>query len=754
MLLAACHSSGLGRKGSTTPDGSTYADAATGATSGAGTGGAGGTTETGGVTSSGGGTATGGVTSGGGVASPGGITSAGGVTNAGGVASSGGVTGAGGVTNAGGVTSSGGVIGTGGVTNTGGVTRTGGITSSGGITSAGGITGSGGGMSTGGVLVTGGTTQPPGPGHFQMENLDRGVVAVVVTGGVYVGWRMFGYEYDTAASNVVYNLYRDGTKIATVTDSTNYLDAAGTASSKYAVTAAIKGTEGPESHAVTPWAQDYLTIPLSTPPAGPNGGTYSANDASTGDLDGDGQLDIVLKWDPSNSKDSSYTGVSDSCIIDGIKLDGTRLWRIDVGQNIRAGAHDTQFSVYDFDGDGKAEVAFKTAPGTKDGNGNFLRNGPAAGADNTIDYRDATRGMALGGPEWLTVFSGPTGEELATVQYPVPYGTIASAVAVWGDANGNRSHRYNGGVSFVSDTGSGKTATGRPSIITQRGYYTRLTISALNWRDGTLTNVWTYDSGSTAGNEAAGQGNHSLMTGDVDGDGAMELIPGSSTINSDGTFRCATGMGHGDALHVGVLIKGLGIHVFMPHESNGVADCHSADTCAFTFNYVGINETTRGVAEWVSPSNTTSASCSSGAGNLFCADGSVGAPLAGDNFLIYWNADESRELLNGTSITGNGASLSTTGCSSNNGTKATPSLTADILGDWREELILRTTDNTALRVYTTTDVTARRIYTLMHDPTYRMQLSFEQSSYNQPPHVGFHIGAGMADPPKPDIYVK
>jgi hypothetical protein len=692
------------------------------------------------------------VTNTGGLTSSGGVTSTGGVTNTGGVASSGGLTNTGGLTSSGGVTSTGGVTNTGGVASSGGVTNTGGLTSSGGVASSGGIANSGGVTSSGGGTATGGAPTR----HFQMENLDRGVVAVVVAGGVYVGWRMFGYEYDATASNVAYNLYRDGSKLATVTDSTNYLDAAGTASSKYTVTAAIEGTEGPQSPAVAPWAQDYLSVPLSIPPPGPNGGTYSANDASPGDLDGDGQLDVVLKWDPSNSKDASSAGVSDSCIIDGIKLDGTRLWRIDVGKNIRAGAHDTQFSVYDFDGDGKAEVAFKTAPGTKDGKGNFLKTGPAAGADNSVDYR-SPNGMALGGPEWLTVFSGPTGEELATVAYPVPYGA-----PTWGDPidsttglpSGNRSHRYNGGVSFVSDTGSGKTATGRPSIIQQRGYYTRMTVSALNWRDNALTKVWTYDSGSTSGTEAYGQGNHSLMTGDVDGDGAMEIIPGSSTINSDGTFRCSTKIGHGDALHVGILVKGQGLQVFMPHESNGVADCHSADTCEFTFNTVGTSEYARGAAEWVSPNNTNSASCSSGAGSVNCADGSAGAPSAGGNFFIYWNADESRELLDGRYITGNGASLDTSGTLACNGTRNTPTLTADLLGDWREELVLRESSNTALRVYTTTDVTARRIYTLMHDPTYRMQVAFEQSSYNQPPHVGFHIGAGMADPPKPDIHVK
>jgi hypothetical protein len=305
----------------------------------------------------------------------------------------------------------------------------------------------------------------------------------------------------------------------------------------------------------------------------------------------------------------------------------------------------------------------------------------------------------------------------------------------------------------VSDTGTGKTATGRPSIIQQRGYYTRLTVSAYNWRNSALTKVWTFDSSNTPGGSGAnGKGNHSTMTADADGDGAMEIIPGSSTISSDGTLRCVTNNQHGDALHVGALIKGKGIHVFMPHENDGGHSCHDANTCAFTFDTVGSGDNGRGVAEWVSMSSLTSASCTSNAGgSVNCADGSAGAPSAGSNFVIYWNADEAREILNGT--TPAGSSVSTSGTATCNGTKATPTLTADLLGDWREELVLRTSDNTALRVYTTVDVTARRIYTLMHDPTYRMQVSFEQTSYNQPPHVGFHIGAGMADPPKPDIRV-
>ena len=600
----------------------------------------------------------------------------------------------------------------------------------------------------GGAPPTGGKPQVSGIGHYQMENLDRGVVAVKVAGGVYVGWRMMGYEYDTTMSNVAYNLYRDGAKVATVTDSTNYLDAGGTASSKYTVTAVISGTEGPQSAAAAVWAQQYLSIPI-TPPTGTV--RYSANDGSPGDLDGDGQYEIVLKWDPSNSKDSSISGTTDPCIIDGYTLAGKKLWSINVGINIRAGAHDTQFSVYDFDGDGKAEVAFKTAPGTKDGTGAFLKTGPAAGADNTKDYRGAG-GMALGGPEWLTVFSGATGAELATVDYPVPWGQ-----AIWGDpvgTIGNRSHRYNGGFAFVKDGG---VVTGRPSIIQQRGYYTRLTVSALTFREGVLASNWVFDSSSTpGGSAAAGQGNHSCMAADVDNDGAQEIIPGSSTINSDGTFRCATGIGHGDALHVSELVVGMGISVFMPHENVGGQDCHDASTCKLYFNMTGGGDNGRGVAEYVAATDTTAATCSSSRGLVNCGTGATVTSNAGSNFLIYWDADEMREIETGASITkaGGGSLLSASGCSGNNDTKDTPTLTADLLGDWREELVLRETGNTALRVYTTTDVTKRRIYTLMHDPTYRAQVAFEQSGYNQPPHVGFHIGFGMDAPPKPDIIVK
>jgi hypothetical protein len=760
VLFPACNSSGLGRRGSTTPDGSPHSDAETGGTSGTGTGGAGGTTETGGVAGSGGITGTGGVTNTGGVTASGGVTSSGGVTNTGGVTSSGGVTGLGGVTGSagvtapggvtdlggvtspGGVTASGGVTDLGGVTSPGGVTASGGVTSSGGVTNTGAVTGSGGATSSGGVTPTGG-----GPsGHFQMENLDRGLVAVTVASGIYVGWRMFGYEYDTTASNVSYNLYRDGTKIATVTDSTNFLDAAGTASSKYMVTALIRGTEGPPSPAVTPWAQNYLSIPLTPPPRDASGNTYEPNEGSPGDLDGDGQSDVVLKWDP-QERGEDVILVGTNVLLDGYTLAGKLLWRIDLGPNSRGGAHYTPLAVYDFDGDGKAEVAVKTVPGTKDGTGTYLHMGPAANDDDSAVYLDSS-GNIITGPEYITVFDGATGQELATVDYPVPRGNVSS----WGDVYGNRADRFNGGFAFVKDGG---VATGLPSIITGRGYYTRTTVSALTFRNGVLANNWVYDSVTSSPN---GGGDHSEMAADTDGDGGQEIITGPLTIDSAGTLKCNSGMGHGDAMDVGELVPGKGISVFSIHEALGGMDAHDGATCKSYFAITNPGaDTGRGRAEYVGAGDENSASCTAtGVNSVLCADGTTSAPSAGNNFVIYWDADEWRELEDANRITkaGGGTLLTCAQCSGCNGTKNTPVLTADLLGDWREEIVWRESTNSALRLYTTTDVTTRRIYTLMHDPTYRAQVAFEQSGYNQPPHPGFRISPNMADPPKPDIHVK
>ncbi|MBN1653346.1 MAG: rhamnogalacturonan lyase [Deltaproteobacteria bacterium] len=611
-----------------------------------------------------------------------------------------------------------------------------------------------------------------GDGFYRVERLNRGIVAIQVSGGVYLGWRVFGYEYDPRDANgLSYNVYRDGVNIANVTDSSNYLDLQGASNASYSVRAIIAGVEGEESETASAWPNDYLRIALQPPPPGrtPSSAkcenaneayTYSANDASVGDADGDGRYEIFLKWEPSNAKDNSQSGCTGNVYLDAYSLDGDRLWRIDLGINIRAGAHYTQFVVYDFDGDGRAEVAVKTAPGTKDGGGQFLHMGPAASDDDAADYRSVNNaanrtGYVLSGPEYLTVFDGNTGAERATVNFEQARGRVNN----WGDDYGNRVDRFLASAAYLDDSGLA-------SIVMARGYYTRSTLTAWNFRNEELTLVWKFDSDQTSrdasGKPFSGQGAHSMAVADVDSDGRQEIVYGAMLVDHDGRGRCSTGLGHGDALHVGDLVPSrTGLEVFMPHESTNVPsyDVRDAETCELIVSGpVTGKDTGRGAADDIVASNTGAEIWTNSSNAILSATTgrNVGSSPSSCNFLIWWDADESRELEDGTSISKYaGETLLHCGaCASNNGTKSTPALTADILGDWREEVVWRESDSSALRVYTTTALTKRRIYTLMHDPQYRMQVSSEQTAYNQPPHPSFHIGSEMVEPPTADIDVR
>ena len=307
-----------------------------------------------------------------------------------------------------------------------------------------------------------------------------------------------------------------------ITNSTNLQDASGTSSSKYTVRAVVGGTEQAASAAASVWGNNYLSVPLSIPAGGttPDGVayTYSANDASAGDLDGDGEYELIVKWDPSNSKDNSQSGYTGEVFIDAYKLNGTRLWRISLGKNIRAGAHYTQFMVYDLDGDGKAEVAMKTADASK-------------------DYRNSS-GYVLSGPEFLTIFNGQTGKALSTVNYEPARGNVSD----WGDNYGNRVDRFLAAIAYLDGE--------RPSLVMARGYYTRTVLVAYNWRNGQLTKQWTFDSNTSGNAGYAGQGNHNLSVADVDGDGKDEIIYGAMAVDDNGKGLYTTGLHHGDAMHL------------------------------------------------------------------------------------------------------------------------------------------------------------------------------------------------------------
>src|SRR5215204_611818 len=600
--------------------------------------------------------------------------------------------------------------------------------------------------------------------QYLMENLGRGVVAIRQNAtDVYVGWRLSG----TDPSSVAFNLYRSTgggpalqLNAAPISDSTNFVDTSAdlTQSNAYFVRPVVNGTERAPSAAFTlppnAGVQQYLNVPLQIPAGGttPDGVsyTYSANDASVGDLDGDGQYEIVVKWDPTNAKDNSQSGYTGNVYLDAYKLDGTRLWRIDLGRNIRAGAHYTQFMVYDLDGDGKAEVACKTADGTVDGVGTLIGSA-------TADYRNSS-GYVLSGPEFLTVFNGLTGAAMATVNYDPPRGTVSA----WGDSYGNRVDRFLAGIAYLD----GK----RPSLVMARGYYTRAYVAAWNWRDGQLSKVWAFDTGHTGTSNPnsayRGQGSHSLTIGDVDGDGKDEITYGAAAIDDNGTGLYSTGLGHGDALHMSDMDPDRpGQEVYMVHEepasygANG-SEFRDAKTGALIFGVSGEGaDVGRGVAFDIDP-RYRGYELYSSRGGLWSATGvqiSTSAPSP-KNFGIWWDADLLREFEDGTTISKwnwttrtTATLLSPAGVASNNTTKATPSLLGDILGDWREEVIWRTSDNTALRIYTTTIPASNRIYTLMHDHQYRVAVAWQNTAYNQPPHPSFFLGDGMGAVPKANI---
>lgn len=601
------------------------------------------------------------------------------------------------------------------------------------------------------------------PGHSargqlkQVEELDRGLIAAKADSGYYLSWRLLGNEsYDTG-----FNVYRDGVKLNSepLAGPTIYLDKHSASKPRYTVRPVRPGRAAPHSKPARlltrrqgPHAA-YFDIPLDRPPAGPNGGTYSPNDASVGDLDGDGRYEIVLKWSPSNSKDNSQPGITDPALIDAYTLKGQRLWRLNLGSNIRAGAHYTPFMVYDFDGDGTAEVMMKTAPGTRDGTGQFLNKGPADTANHTAVYRN-DEGFILRGPEYLTVFDGTTGRELATTGYLPPRGRLEA----WGDSYGNRADRFLAGVAYLD----GK----QPSAIFARGYYTRMVVVAWDWRDGGLRRRWIFDTDSPPYNNRRwrGQGNHQLSVIDADNDGKHEMVYGAVVIDNDGSGLHTTGLGHGDALHATHMVKGDSIpKIFTPHEWDkpGVSLRHADDgSMLFSYNHPG--DIGRGVAAELDPAVPGFKFWASGGMGLYNLDGEkVGAVPPSANHVIWWDGNLSRELLDGNTITrwnvrtNKGSQLlEGEGTQSINWTKANPNLQADIFGDWREEVIFRTQDNRRLRVYTTTMPTPHRLYTLMHDPVYRVAIAWQNAGYNQPPHPGYYIASDMDfPPPAPQVYI-
>ena len=602
-------------------------------------------------------------------------------------------------------------------------------------------------------------------GQRQMENLGRGVIAIKqAEGKVFIGWRLLGTDPDTIA----FNLYRstDGSapvkiNAEPIKDVTSFVDEKAKEDQANAwfvrpiqnrVEQKPSGTFQIKANAA---ARPYLSIPLKLPPG------YTPNDASVGDLDGDGEYEIVLKCEQ-RPRDTASTGLTGETILQAYKLDGTFLWTINLGKNIREGAHYTQFMVYDLDGDGIAEIACKTADGTIDGKGKVI-------GDVNADWRDTTQGSRtygriLKGPEYFTIFDGRTGAALATADYVPPRGDPGGWGGIGGnggnDSVGNRVDRFTACVAYLDGA--------RPSVVMCRGYYGRSVLAAWDWRDGKLTQRWVFDS-KDRDNPYSGQGGHQLSVADVDGDGRDEIIYHAMVVNADGTGRFSTGLRHGDALHVGDLDPSRpGLEVFGIHENEeATVKFRTPGTALYDANSGKILwsdgpgvDVGRGLTADIDPRHLGEEMWSGPAGLRTCTGEKIGPAPRTANFAIWWDGDLLRELLDRNRISkwdwekGElNTILTADECASNNGTKATPCLSADILGDWREEVIWRTTDNKELRVYTTTIPTKHRLYTLMHDPQYRSSIAWQNVGYNQPPRPGFYLGDGMKPAPRPNITI-
>ena len=598
----------------------------------------------------------------------------------------------------------------------------------------------------------------------QMEFLNRGVYAVSQgTGRAFVSWRLLGNE----PADIAFNVYRTTAgKILKLNKqplagATSIIDDGfdATKASTYTVKAIEKGKEqkADKGFTLNPNSKSYLSIVLQTP-AG-----YAPNDASVGDVDGDGEYEIILHQTGSG-RDNSHKGFTDPAIFQCYKMDGTLLWQINLGKNIREGAHYTQFMVYDFDGDGRAELAMKTADGSMDAKGKII-------GDGSKDYRNKD-GYILEGPEYLTMFDGLTGAALSTIDFTPPrHGKLAPSTeelkAMWGDGYGNRMDRFLGAVAYLD----GKT----PSLIMTRGYYTRSVLSAYNFKNKKLKKIWTFDSDEPRSNLSyRGQGNHNLSVTDVDGDGKDEIIFGQMTLDHNGKGLYTTGIGHADALHVSDMDPsrpGLEVFGIQEHFGDAGANFRDARTGEVIWKKASVKAGDdgegpgRGLALDVDPRYPGFECWVAGAGitGMFDVKGNkIADQTPACNMGIYWDGDVLSEILNGTNIGKWNYKNQTNDkifdakdfdCVSNNGSKSNPVLSADILGDWREEIICRTKDNKELRIFSTTIPTDKRFYTLMHNPQYRLSIAWQNVAYNQPPHLSYFMGEGMKEPPKPNIVV-
>lgn len=597
----------------------------------------------------------------------------------------------------------------------------------------------------------------------QMESLTRGLMAVPQSEGRhFLSWRLLGSDPESIA----FNVYRHNTEgvterinTAPISHATSFVVSSRhtAADNTYSVRAVINGVEGNASKAVNVWMNGYLEIPVS-----PIDG-YRPGDASVADLDGDGEYEIVVQQS-GRTHDNSHSGLTDRPILDAYEFDGTHLWRIDLGRNIRDGEHYTQFMVYDLDGDGKAEVACKTADGSTDGRGHII--GDAAADWRTTDEKSRSYGRVLKGSEFLTIFDGLTGAELKTVDYIPSRNPIDGWGGIGGnggnDNYGNRCDRFLACVAYLDGN--------HPSLIMCRGVYGRTVLVAWDWQDGKLSERWVFDSGISSrpyrdASPFSGMGGHSLSVADVDNDDRDEIIYQAMVIDDDGTGLYSTGLRHGDAMHISDMLPDRpGLEIFSVQENEDTtirfqtpgAAMRDARTGEILWSHSPGIDVPAGMAADIDPRHHGYEAWG-GPGGLRNALGeNIGAAPRTTGFAVWWDGDPLRELLTNSRITKwdwdkqHEVTIKELTSRRRQGGRY-PCLVGDIAGDWREEIIVPAPDGKSLRLYTTNIPTDLRLPTLMHDPQYRLSIAWQNVVYNKPPHPGFFLGHNMKPPKRAKI---
>jgi rhamnogalacturonan endolyase len=587
------------------------------------------------------------------------------------------------------------------------------------------------------------------------EALGRGLVAVrTAAGQVFVSWRLLAEDEADAAFDVYRISEGKETKVneKPLTSATSLTDAE--RGEAYFLRKIVAGKESAALGKVSRHDADYWEIPIQLEEG------YRPGDCSVGDLDGNGSYEIILHQ-TKDARDNSHAGITGEPILEAYRFDGKRLWRINLGRNIREGEHYTQFMVYDLDGDGKAELACKTADGTVDGTGAVI-------GDPGRDWRhkeegSLKHGRILSGPEFFTVFDGATGRALSTV----PYVPGRDPINGWGgiggnggnDEYGNRCDRFLACVAYLDGE--------RPSVIMARGVYGRTVLAAWDWRGGALTSRWVFDSGIGYPpyenvSKFSGMGGHALTVADVDDDGRDEIVYQAMTLDDDGKGLYSTGRRHGDTLHLSDFDpERPGMELFLVTENEerttrwktpgtGLHDARTGDLLWSSDPGVDVPH---GIVADIDPRHA-GAEIWGGPGGLKSIKGKeIGPAPRFADWVVWWDGDLLREIYAGMTIQkwdwekGSLREIFTaprpelrgrTGRRTFVGLR--PSLTADLCGDWREEILLPGPDGKSLRLYTSTLPTTHRMVCLMQDPQYRLSIVWQNVVYNKPPHTTRFIG--------------